>query len=189
MLTVFTLNISGLHLGRPAYAWRALKMWRRSWLSREVLLFGLFFAALSALTAASWLTAAYNLPFVRIAFAALQFPLPPLSESRESWPALASILFPARPAWNTPHTPIDFILSTAFLGCAAVPVLFHVTNALRELLVFSSVGLPPPGTAFPVWPLVFSSALWMINLVVRTVRFYHSGSYERRASSVASQHV
>jgi hypothetical protein len=32
-LTAFTLNISVLHVGRPAYAWRALKMWRRSWLS------------------------------------------------------------------------------------------------------------------------------------------------------------
>ena len=34
------LGASTLHLGRPIYAYRALKMWRRSWLSREVLLFG-----------------------------------------------------------------------------------------------------------------------------------------------------
>ena len=33
-----SLGASTLHLGRPIYAWRALKMWRRSWLSREVLL-------------------------------------------------------------------------------------------------------------------------------------------------------
>ena len=39
-ITAVALNISVFHLGRPAYAWRALKMWRRSWLSREVLLFG-----------------------------------------------------------------------------------------------------------------------------------------------------
>ena len=58
-LTAFTLNISVLHLGRPAYAWRALKMWRRSWLSREVLLFGLFFTALIALTAVSWFNTLY----------------------------------------------------------------------------------------------------------------------------------
>jgi formate dehydrogenase iron-sulfur subunit len=56
-LTAFTLNISVLHLGRPAYAWRALKMWRRSWLSREVLLFGLFFGALTTLAGAAWLAA------------------------------------------------------------------------------------------------------------------------------------
>jgi len=29
---------SPLHLGRPIYAYRAMKMWKRSWLSREVLL-------------------------------------------------------------------------------------------------------------------------------------------------------
>ncbi len=54
-ITTIALNISVFHLGRPAYAWRALKMWRRSWLSREVLLFGLFFAAIAAFTLASWL--------------------------------------------------------------------------------------------------------------------------------------
>ena len=36
------LGASTLHLGRPIYAYRALKMWRRSWLSREVLLFSIF---------------------------------------------------------------------------------------------------------------------------------------------------
>ena len=57
-ITAVALNISVFHLGRPAYAWRALKMWRRSWLSREVLLFGLFFAALTGFTAVSCLNAA-----------------------------------------------------------------------------------------------------------------------------------
>ena len=56
-ITAVALNISVFHLGRPAYAWRALKMWRRSWLSREVLLFGLFFAALAGFTVASCLNA------------------------------------------------------------------------------------------------------------------------------------
>ena len=182
VLTVFTLNISVLHLGRPAYAWRALKMWRRSWLSREVLLFGLFFATLSALAAASWLNAAYNLPFVRFALAALQFLAPAIGIAGILTSARI-YLVPARPAWNTPHTPIDFILSTAFLGCAAVPVLVHVTDMLRELPVLSSVALPHPGAAFRVWPLIFASALWMINHIVRTVRLHHSDSYERRASA------
>ena len=38
------LAAATLHLGRPAHAYRALKMWRRSWLSREVLLFAAFSA-------------------------------------------------------------------------------------------------------------------------------------------------
>src|SRR5206468_8368697 len=36
------LGASTMHLGRPIHAYRALKMWKRSWLSREVLLFGCF---------------------------------------------------------------------------------------------------------------------------------------------------
>jgi DMSO reductase iron-sulfur subunit len=36
---LLALTASTLHLGRPIHAARALKMWRRSWLSREVLLF------------------------------------------------------------------------------------------------------------------------------------------------------
>ncbi len=127
-LTAFTLNISVLHLGRPAYAWRALKMWRRSWLSREVLLFGLFFTTLFALTAASWLSALH--PGLEIApvLLALKVLAPTLGIAG----ILASAyiyLVPARPAWNTPHTPIDFILSAAVLGSAAAPVLINATTS------------------------------------------------------------
>ena len=41
-LGCLALGASTLHLGRPIHAYRALKMWKRSWLSREVLLFGCF---------------------------------------------------------------------------------------------------------------------------------------------------
>jgi formate dehydrogenase iron-sulfur subunit len=58
LLTTIALNVSVFHLGRPAYAWRALRMWRRSWLSREVLLFGLFYGAVSACTLSAWLPGA-----------------------------------------------------------------------------------------------------------------------------------
>ena len=45
LVGTLALAASTLHLGRPIYAYRALKMWRRSWLSREVLLFTAFSAA------------------------------------------------------------------------------------------------------------------------------------------------
>jgi len=41
-VTGLALSAAILHLGRPLYAWKALRMWKRSWLSREVLLFGFF---------------------------------------------------------------------------------------------------------------------------------------------------
>jgi formate dehydrogenase iron-sulfur subunit len=47
-LAGISLGASTLHLGRPIYAWRALKGLRRSWLSREVLTLSLFAGAASA---------------------------------------------------------------------------------------------------------------------------------------------
>jgi DMSO reductase anchor subunit len=182
VLTVFTLNISVLHLGRPAYAWRALKMWRRSWLSREVLLFGLFFVTLSALTAASWLAAAYPTPFASFALATLRF-LTPAVGIAGILVSACIYLVPARPAWNTSHTPIDFFLSSVLLGCATAPFLLYVTNALRLLPMFRYFDLPRQVTTFPLWPLILSSVVWMLNHIVRTVRLHHSDTYERRASA------
>ena len=180
-LTVFTLNISVLHLGRPAYAWRALKMWRRSWLSREVLLFGLFFAALTTLTTATWLSAVHTLPFAAIILSTLQLLAPALGIAG----ILASAriyLVPARPAWNTLHTPIDFLLSSAVLGCAAAPLLLRATIALGHLPYLRSLS-PTLHSTFTLWPLVVTSVLWMFNQILRTIRLHHSAAYERRASA------
>ncbi len=47
-LAGISLGASTLHLGRPIYAFRALKGLRRSWLSREVLTLSLFAGAASA---------------------------------------------------------------------------------------------------------------------------------------------
>jgi formate dehydrogenase iron-sulfur subunit len=178
-LTAFTLNISVLHLGRPAYAWRALKMWRRSWLSREVLLFGLFFATLIALTSVSWLNTLHLEPKIDLVLVALKVLTPTLGIAG----ILASAyiyLVPARPAWNTPHTPVDFILSAAVLGSAAAPILIRATTSIRAFHDFT-----PSSSAqvFPLWPLILCSALWGVNHVVRTIRLHHASVYEHRAAA------
>jgi formate dehydrogenase iron-sulfur subunit len=178
-LTAFTLNISVLHLGRPAYAWRALKMWRRSWLSREVLLFGLFFTALITLTAASWLNTLHVLAVPASVLLTLKLLAPTLGIAG----ILASAyiyLVPARPAWNTPHTPIDFLLSSAVLGSAAAPLLINATTAIRALHALAPSSSAP---TFSLWPLILSSALWMLNHILRTIRLHHASVYERRASA------
>jgi DMSO reductase anchor subunit len=43
------------HLGRPARAWRAVAMWRSSWMSREVIALPGFMAVVAAWGAALWL--------------------------------------------------------------------------------------------------------------------------------------
>ena len=47
VLLVIALGASFLHLGRPARAWRAVLMWRTSWLSREVIVLPAFIAVIA----------------------------------------------------------------------------------------------------------------------------------------------
>ncbi len=181
-LTAFTLAISVLHLGRPAYAWRAIKMWRRSWLSREVLLFGLFFGSLTVLTIAAWVHTLHIVPINTPTMLMLCILAPAFGVAG----ILASAyiyLVPARPAWNTPHTPTDFLLSSAVLGSAAVPLLIRITDSLRILPQLQSLPMPNFTPTMPVWPLVLFSVLWILNHITRAIRLQYSEVYERRASA------
>jgi DMSO reductase anchor subunit len=189
-LTAFTLNVSVLHLGRPAYAWRALTAWRRSWLSREVLLFGLFFVTLAALTAASWLqpllssqTWAQSMPaLAAMPFLAAISVLAALTCAFGIAGIIASAyiyLVPARPAWNMLHTPVDFVLSSAVLGAAALPPLINASAALASLFRIAN---PTPALG-PTWPIPLLAGLWMANQGIRLVRLRHSRDYEHRAAA------
>ncbi|TCK73494.1 DmsC/YnfH family molybdoenzyme membrane anchor subunit [Acidipila rosea] len=152
-VTGVALNISVLHLGRPAYAWRALKMWRRSWLSREVLLFGLFFAALSAATAMAWLGAgAQWLSWMAAALGVAGV-----------MASACIYLVAARPAWNMVHTPLDFLLSAALLGSMVTPLWTRTDGA---------------GAAAGA-----AAGLWLANQAVRLVRLSRSERFEERASA------
>jgi Fe-S-cluster-containing dehydrogenase component/DMSO reductase anchor subunit len=55
-LGVLGLGAATLHLGRPWLAYRAAIGWRTSWLSREVLAFGVFAKAAAVYAAAPWLS-------------------------------------------------------------------------------------------------------------------------------------
>ena len=48
VLLVLGLGASFLHLGRPERAWRAMAMWRTSWLSREVIVLPAFIVLVAA---------------------------------------------------------------------------------------------------------------------------------------------
>jgi DMSO reductase iron-sulfur subunit len=178
-LTAVALNISVFHLGRPAYAWRALKMWRRSWLSREVLLFGLFFLSLTSLSLASWLSATGLLPHDSSVLSVLKTAAPMIGTAG-LFASARLYLVPARPAWNTSHTPIDFMLSALLLGCAASPTIIYLSNSvlkLNELAFISSIA-----NRDLRWLFVASAALWVANHVVRIIRLRASQTYEHRAS-------
>ena len=179
-LTAVALNVSVFHLGRPAYAWRALKMWRRSWLSREVLCFGLFFAAIGLCAVTAWASV--------LGFAALRPAVQPAA-----WAAvlfglcgtLASAyiyLVKARPAWDLIHTPLDFLLSAGLIGAAMTRALQGPATALRALCGHFGVALQPM-PAVPTTSVSIVLALcWLLNHVVKVTRLRASHNFEMRAS-------
>ena len=107
LVTMIALSASTFHLGRPAFAWRALSMWRRSWLSREVLLFSMFAGAGQLYAAALW----FNSPAKSVLGAgAAAVGLCAIFASARLYTVAA------RPAWNSPFTFAEFYLSALFSG-------------------------------------------------------------------------
>jgi len=107
IVVAVALGDATLHLGRPAYAWRALKGWRHSWLSREVLLFTIFSIAAAVYTGTLWfglnggtvlggLTALVGIAGVTASGCIYRVP--------------------SRPAWNTPLTLVQFNLTAGAIG-------------------------------------------------------------------------
>jgi DMSO reductase iron-sulfur subunit len=197
-VTAVALNISVVHLGRPAYAWRALKMWRRSWLSREVLCFGLFLVTLAAFTAGSWVM---SLPPATTT----AIPVAWLHQVREmhdaaqfvtvlGWTAaffgvagtIASAfiyLVPARPAWNKIHTPVDFLVSSALIGSILPLGLNWIAQQVARLHVLRGLDLSPVVNPIPAWLALAVAILWSANHAVRLVRFRFSSVFEERATA------
>jgi DMSO reductase anchor subunit len=89
-----------MHLGRPIHAYRAVKMWKRSWLSREVLMFGAFSNVAAMYAGALW----FGLPgSVLLGALTVLFGIAGVTASAYIYRV------PARPAWNTPYTLLRFL--------------------------------------------------------------------------------
>lgn len=125
VLGLLALGASTLHLGRPLYAFRGILGFRHSWLSREIVAFGLF-AGLA------------------VPFAGLCWGLPLLEVSGSPWGKLAGELVPTlslsvacvgvigvlcsvmiyvftrRELWSLERTLIRFSLTTILLGVATI---------------------------------------------------------------------
>lgn len=101
------LAASTLHLGRPIHAYRALKMWKRSWLSREVLSFSIFAGLAAAYTGTLWL----DLPGSATIGVATS-----ISGLLGILCSAFIYLVPARPAWNSWRSVAEFYLTAFLLG-------------------------------------------------------------------------
>jgi DMSO reductase anchor subunit len=155
-VAMLALSASTLHLGRPIYAYRALKMWRRSWLSREVLLFSAFSAVACVYAAALWLRWPTGVVFggltLLLGFGGVT--------------ASACIYrVPSRPAWNTPLTLVQFNLTALTLG-----PLFAAAS----------------GAGSPRWLAVAAAVAAGAQFVVLALKFFNlSGSEAMEAKASA----
>ena len=138
---LLALGASVLHLGRPAYAFRAVLGVRRSWLSREIVAFAVF-AALAAAHGAAVLVGAGAEQ--RLSGAGTESALGALT-------ALAGVIgvgcsaqvyaVTRRRWWGLARTATKFFLTTAATGVAAVLVITVVVALVADGATAERAGL------------------------------------------------
>jgi len=106
-LAAISLGAATLHLGRPIYAWRALKGLRRSWLSREVLTLSIF-AGVAGVYA--------GMLFLNLHGRTALGSLTVLCAAAGVQCSARIYMVPARPAWNSRFTVWEFFLTGVFVG-------------------------------------------------------------------------
>ncbi len=117
-LTGFGLLFSTTHLGRPQYAFRALRHIDSSWMSREVWLFGLFFALIALYTYLWW---------KRIDDAELRRHVGVITGIVGILGVIAQAMvyqIPGRPMWHHPSTLVLFAASGLLLGPLVVATVY-----------------------------------------------------------------
>ena len=130
LVATVALCASTLHLGRPIHAVRALKMWRRSWLSREVLLFTLFAFAAAAYATALWTCLPGTLFLGGLT---VVFGICGVGASARLY------LVPGRPAWNSPFTILEFYLTAVLLGSAGAILLTGSFHRTQEATIIAGI--------------------------------------------------
>ncbi|MEX2112572.1 MAG: DmsC/YnfH family molybdoenzyme membrane anchor subunit [Pirellulales bacterium] len=159
LAAAFTLGAIGLcasvfHLGRPRLAYRAVMGWRTSWLSREVIAFGLFAALASLYAAAPWLDL-FGLPmsdrWQRVLGGMV-------TVSGLAGVACSTMIYAStrRPFWNAGYTAVKFFLTCAVLG---IPVALLMRLSVAALLSdpAPSAVLEETAGTLCAWLLVASS--------------------------------
>jgi DMSO reductase iron-sulfur subunit len=156
-VAVVSLAASALHLGRPVYAWRALRGWRRSWLSREIL--GLSgFAAVASLFAA--------MLFLNLPARASVGLLTAISGALGVYCSARIYMVNARPAWKSVYTAADFFATALLLG----PLFVHALGiADHPWLRYAAIG---------------GAAAQLLVQSLKFLRLARSEQFELRASAI-----
>ena len=88
----------------------------------------------------------------------------------------------ARPAWNTVHTPLDFLLSAGLIG---LPMSAAMKNPAAALVVLGNhfgLHLQAMPLVSATWPEAVVAVLWIANHLARLVRLRESKNFEMHAS-------
>jgi formate dehydrogenase iron-sulfur subunit len=156
-LAGLSLGASTLHLGRPIYAFRALRGLRTSWLSREVLSLSLFAGIASVYSFMLWFDIPVRGPF-GLGTAVLGF-IGVFCSAR-------IYIVRARPAWFTSYTAAEFFATSLLLG----PLFVRATGVFEG-----------------PWLTAAAAAGATTQLATQTLRFLwlsRSEQFELRATSI-----
>lgn len=138
VLGLISLGAAPLHLGRPAFAPLAMRGWKTSWLSREIIGLSAFGGAAGAYATTLW----FGVPGTAfLGAAAALFGFAGIYASSRIY------LVPGRPAWNTWQTISGFLLTGAVLG----PLLLAATGSGGPALSAVAAGAAMTQVLNQIW--------------------------------------
>lgn len=114
VIAALSLAASTFHLGRPIHAWCALRGWRHSWLSREVIGLSAFAGAATLYAGLLVLGEVTHTVPANVQLAAGLITL--LCGLTGVGCSARLYAVKARPAWNSPATPTEFLCTGLLLG-------------------------------------------------------------------------
>ena len=153
VLGVLGLVAAFFHLGHPERAWRALAMWRTSWLSRECLALPVFLATTFLYGLAHWLGTPWSITIGAIAVLA--------SVALFICTAMIYQCLRFLQEWATPFTMVNFVL----LGCASG---FTIATACAARLAPDIV----PALAIAACVLTVAGCVSRVASLVRNERLH-----------------
>lgn len=148
------LLASTFHLGHPERAWRAIMMWRTSWLSREVLILPAFIALTALAYYFSWQASVPNWLWLLLSMAALAL-----------WVCTAMIYQCIRfiQEWAHPATMVNFIalgMSSGWFLLMVLLTLWSILHPNQAVVTSSNIAGVAGFTGFLIL-LSLSLKLWI----------------------------
>ena len=153
-LLIGGLLASTFHLGHPERAWRAIMMWRTSWLSREVLILPAFIALTALAYYFSWQASVPNWLWLLLSIAALAL-----------WVCTAMIYQCIRfiQEWAHPATMVNFIalgMSSGWFLLMVLLTLWSILHPNQAVVTSSNIAGVAGFTGFLIL-LSLSLKLWI----------------------------